>query len=55
MVRQQILKKENSELKPVVTRLQIDLISYPDHGKGVGYIRTSATYRSLNFFLIYYW
>ena len=35
MVRQLVLEKENSELKPVKLRLKIDLVSYPTRAEGL--------------------
>ena len=35
LVRQLVLEKENSELKPVKLRLKIDLVSYPARAEGL--------------------
>ena len=34
-MRQLVLEKENSELKPVKLRLKIDLVSYPARAEGL--------------------
>ena len=36
LVRQLVLEKENSELKPVKLRLKTDLVSYPARAEGLG-------------------
>ena len=36
LVRQPIQEKENSEFKPTLLRLKIDLVSHPACGRGFG-------------------
>ena len=52
LLRQPVKEKENSDFKPVVFHLKIDLVSHPAHGGGIGRIHIQAIELSQSWFCL---